>query len=71
VLAIVHDGPLAVPGTALPIAERSVEELLPLLDAGAPDAIAALLGREFGWTAAPDLGSDADRAPTELAAPAV
>jgi hypothetical protein len=30
-----------------------------------------MLGREFGWTAAPDLGSDADHAPTELVAPTV
>jgi hypothetical protein len=71
VLAVVQDGPLALPGTALPISEGSLGELTPLLEAGDPAPIAALLGREFGWTAAPDLGSDADHAPSELAAPAV
>jgi hypothetical protein len=68
VLAVVCEGPLAVPGTALPIAERVVVELAPLLEAGDAAAIAALVGREFGWTAAPDVGSQADRDPTALAA---
>jgi hypothetical protein len=67
VLAVVHDGPLALPGPALLVEEGPLAELAPLLAAGEPGPIAALLGREFGWTAAPDLGSTPDRAPDELA----
>jgi hypothetical protein len=68
VLAVVCDGPLAIPGAVLPIATRVVGELTPLLEAGDAAPIAAVLGREFGWTAAPDVGSAADRDPTALAA---
>lgn len=68
VLAAIHDGPLALPGVALPIDDGVLNELVPLLDAGAAAPIAAVLGREFGWTAAPDVGSPADREPDALAA---
>ena len=67
VLAVVQDGPLALPGPAQPVADSALAELAPLLEAGQPAPIAAMLGLEFGWTAAPDVGSQADRAPDELA----
>jgi hypothetical protein len=60
VLAVVHDGPLAIPGTALPIRGHAVDALAELLETGDATAIAAHVGREFGWTAAPDLGSEPD-----------
>ena len=66
VLAVVQDGPLALPGPAQPVAEPALAELAPLLEAGEPAPIAAMLGLEFGWTAAPDVGSQADRSPDEL-----
>lgn len=69
VLAVVQPGPLALPGPALPVGAVVPPELLALLEGGEADAIAGLLGREFGWTAAPDLGSTPDPAPDALAAP--
>ncbi|MDP1819448.1 MAG: SEC-C domain-containing protein [Acidimicrobiales bacterium] len=68
VLAAVREGPLALPGSALPIAEHVVDELAPLLDAGEAAPIAAVLGREFGWTAPPAVGWRADHDPTAMAA---
>jgi hypothetical protein len=67
VLAVVQEGPVALPGPAQPVAESVLPELTTLLDRGEPGPIAALLGLEFGWTAAPDVGSQADRAPGALA----
>jgi uncharacterized protein YecA (UPF0149 family) len=67
VLAVVQDGPLALPGPAQPVAASVLEELTALLATGEPAPIAAMLGLEFGWTAAPDVGSQADRAPDALA----
>jgi hypothetical protein len=67
VLAVAQDGPIALPGPAQPIDAASVQTLAPLLEAGDPVPIARLLGLEFGWTAAPDLGSPADGAPDALA----
>ena len=67
VLAVVQEGPLTLPGPVLPVGATAPAELGPLLAGGDPSPIAALLGRQFGWTAAPDLGSTADRAPDELA----
>jgi hypothetical protein len=67
VLAVVQDGPLALPGPALPLGDGAHAELEALLAAGEAASIAALIGREFGWTSAPDLGSMPDRTPDELA----
>jgi hypothetical protein len=66
VLAAVYDGPLALPGPALPVQGGAVDALTEALASGDASTIAAVVGREFGWTAAPDLGSDADRAPDAL-----
>lgn len=66
VLAVVHDGPVAIPGPALPVHGGAVDALTEALATGDAAAIAAVVGREFGWTAAPDVGSDADRAPDAL-----
>ncbi|MDQ2648794.1 MAG: SEC-C domain-containing protein, partial [Actinomycetota bacterium] len=66
VLAAVHDGPLAIPGPALPVQNGALDVLTEALATGDAVAIGAVVGREFGWTAAPDLGSDADRAPDAL-----
>jgi hypothetical protein len=63
VLAAVYDGPLALPGPALPVRGGALDALEAALGSGDAATIAAVVGREFGWTAAPDLGSDADRAP--------
>ena len=68
-LAVAQPGPVALPGPLLPIAEAALDRLLPLLDAGSVDPLATLLGQEFGWTAAPDLGSTVDPAPDALATP--
>ncbi len=62
-----QEGPLTVPGPALMVGAAPPADLGPLLEAGDAGPLAALLGRELGWTAAPDLGSAADRAPDELA----
>jgi hypothetical protein len=69
VLAVAQPGPVALPGPALPIAAAQLDALSRLLADGAAEPLAALLGREFGWTAAPDLGSAVDPAPGALAAP--
>lgn len=67
VLAVVADGPLALPGPVLPVDTAALTQLTALLEAGDPGPVAALVGVEFGWTAAPDVGSQADRAPDALA----
>jgi hypothetical protein len=69
VLAVAQPGPMLLPGPVLPVADAPLSGLLPLLEDGAVEPIAALLGREFGWTAAPDLGSAVDPAPDALATP--
>jgi hypothetical protein len=69
VLAVAQPGPMLLPGPVLPMAEAPSVDLLPLLADGSVEPIAALLGQEFGWTAAPDLGSAADPAPDALATP--
>jgi hypothetical protein len=69
VLGVAQPGPMAFPGPLLPVAEAALSDLLPLLEEGAVEPIAALLGQEFGWTAAPDLGSAVDPAPDALATP--
>jgi hypothetical protein len=67
VLAVVQPGPIALPGPATPVAPDLVDDLVALLDKGEVHALAAFVGRELGWTSAPDLGSDPDPAPDELA----
>lgn len=67
VLTVVQEGPLALPGPATQVMEELVDEVRGLLAEGDPHAIAALLGRELGWTSAPDLGSSPDPAPDALA----
>jgi hypothetical protein len=67
VLAVVQEGPLALPGPVTTLNEELVEEVRALLATGDPHAIAALVGRELGWTSAPDLGSSPDPAPDALA----
>ncbi|MEO7555169.1 MAG: SEC-C domain-containing protein [Acidimicrobiales bacterium] len=57
VFAVAHAGPLTVPGAALAVGDGLVPELSELIAAQATEPLAALLGREFGWTAAPDLVS--------------
>jgi hypothetical protein len=66
VLAVAQEGPVTLPGPAQPVAGEALAALAPLLEAGDPIPIARLLGLEFGWTAAPDLGSP-DGAPDALA----
>jgi hypothetical protein len=66
VLAAVYEGPLAIPGPALPVGVDAVDALGEALAGGDAVEIATVVGRQFGWTAAPDLGSDADRAPDAL-----
>jgi hypothetical protein len=66
VLAVAQAGPIALPGPVLVVGPTVPAELPELLAAGDPGPIAALLGRQFGWTSAPDLGST-DRSPDELA----
>jgi hypothetical protein len=66
VLAVAQDGPVVLPGPAQPIDEAALQTLSPLLEAGDPVPIARVLGLQFGWTAAPDLGSPADGAPDAL-----
>jgi hypothetical protein len=67
VLAVAQAGPIALPGPATAVAASLVDELGGLLAAGEVHPLAALLGRELGWTSAPDLGSTSDPAPDELA----
>jgi hypothetical protein len=67
VLAVAQAGPIALPGPATGVVPALVEELSSLLAAGEVHPLAALLGRELGWTSAPDLGSTTDPAPDELA----
>jgi hypothetical protein len=67
VLTVVQEGPLALPGPVTQVTEELVDEVRGLLADGDPHAIAALLGRELGWTSAPDLGSSPDPAPDALA----
>ncbi len=67
VLAVVQPGPIALPGPATPVAPTLVDQLVGLLDGGDVHALAGFLGRELGWTSAPDLGSEPDPAPDALA----
>jgi hypothetical protein len=67
VLAVVQPGPIALPGPATPVAPTLVDQLAGLLRGGDVHPLAAFLGRELGWTSAPDLGSDPDPAPDALA----
>jgi hypothetical protein len=67
VLAVVQEGPLALPGPVTTLNEELVDEVRALLATGDPHALAALVGRELGWTSAPDLGSSPDPAPDALA----
>jgi hypothetical protein len=66
VLAVVQSGPVALPGPATPISAALAEALAPLLG-GEAGPLAALVGRELGWTSAPDLGSPPDPARDSLA----
>jgi hypothetical protein len=66
VLAVVQPGPVALPGPATPITPELAEAVAPLLG-GEVGPLAALLGRELGWTSAPDLGSPSDPARDSLA----
>jgi hypothetical protein len=66
IFAVVHQGPLAIPGPVLILDEQAVETLEALIPAGDAAAIAAVIGQRFGWTAAPDVGSAADLAPDVL-----
>lgn len=67
VLAVVQPGPIALPGPVTPVAPALVDDLEKLLAADDVHPLAGFLGRELGWTSAPDLGSEADPAPDELA----
>lgn len=66
IFAVVQAGPLAIPGPVLPVQGPAVDTLVALLPGGDPNALASVIGQQFGWTAAPDLGSDADLAPDVL-----
>jgi hypothetical protein len=66
VVAVAQEGPVVLPGPAQPVGGEVLDDLAPLLESGDPVPIARLLGAEFGWTAAPDLGSP-DGAPDALA----
>lgn len=67
VLAVVQPGPIALPGPVTPVAPALVDDLAKLLADDDVHPLAGFLGRELGWTSAPDLGSDADPAPDALA----
>jgi hypothetical protein len=66
VLAVVQPGPVAIPGPATAVSPELAESLAPLLGSEVA-RLAELLGRELGWTSAPDLGSPPDPAEDELA----
>ena len=55
VLAVLREGPIALPGPVLPIPASAVDELSALIDGGSATALAARIGVEFGWTASPDV----------------
>ena len=67
ILAVVHEGPLAIPGPATTIDAALIDEVRTSLTDGDPSRLAALVGRELGWTPAPGVGSSADPAPGTLA----
>ena len=53
VLAVVQEGPIALPGPALPVGATAPSELAPLLADGIPGPIASLLGRRVRMDGGP------------------